>query len=220
MGPALGSLALGGRLWARKPPTPAMPGSPWPFPSGSVVGRPPWTQGGRRAPVVAAQGSWVVGRQLILKRYPPSSAWMNPGTRGAQRTPPELSSEEGRRRSRHPGLASVGGTEGPRGPGLTGQAHLSLLPGPQGHQASTAPPPSSSSGRPQAGGGRGGGSLPALTVLPSRGGGGGDTGPRALASGVGSPVVSAADSEPGSLAAAPSLPSAQHMGWGERGADT
>lgn len=89
VGPALGSLALGGRLWARKPPTPAMPGSPWPFPSGSVVGRPPWTQGGHRAPVVAAQGSWVVGRQLILKQYPPSSAWMNPGTRGSQRPPPQ-----------------------------------------------------------------------------------------------------------------------------------
>ena len=58
---------------------------PWPCPSGSMVGRPPWTRGGRRAPVVAAQGSRLVGRQLILKRCPPNSAWMNPGTRGSQR---------------------------------------------------------------------------------------------------------------------------------------
>lgn len=74
VGPALGSLALGGRLWARKPAPPAMPGPPCSCPSGSVVGRPPWTRGGCRAPGVAAQGSRLVGRQLILKRCPPSSA--------------------------------------------------------------------------------------------------------------------------------------------------
>lgn len=48
-----------------------------------------------------------------------------------------------------------GGAEGPRGLGSPGWAHLSLLLGPRGHQASMAPPPSSSSWRPQAGGGEG-----------------------------------------------------------------
>lgn len=45
------------------------------------------------------------------------------GTSGAQR-PPELSSEEGRRRGSHPRPGQCRGTGGPRGPGLTGQAHL------------------------------------------------------------------------------------------------
>ena len=97
VGPALGSLALGGRLWARKLAPSAMPGPPCSCPSGSVVGRLPWTRGGRRAPGVAAQGSRLVGRQLILKWCSPSSAWTNLGTWGSHRPPcPELSSEEGR----------------------------------------------------------------------------------------------------------------------------
>lgn len=106
--PAGGPWARGGRPWRRTIPRGhsswlSCPGRealgeeathpsharppPWPCPSGSMFGRPPWTRGGRRAPVVAAQGSRLVGRQLILKRCPPNSAWMNLGTRGPRGTP-------------------------------------------------------------------------------------------------------------------------------------